>query len=46
MHCYRCHGNMIEVTIVNKRGQEYRAIVCVECGRLYSKDRIFKNGRW
>lgn len=42
MHCYRCYGDMVEVTIVNKKGRVHKAVVCVDCGRIYSKEGIFK----
>lgn len=45
MYCFRCYGQMVKVTIVDKRQREHKAIVCTECGRLYSRDRIFKKVR-
>ncbi|MDR7856327.1 hypothetical protein [Tissierella sp.] len=42
MLCFRCLGDMVQVMIVNRRGREYRALVCTKCGRTYSKDRLFK----
>lgn len=33
---------MVEVKLVNLRGQIQKAIVCTYCGRLYSKDKAFK----
>lgn len=45
MACYRCHGKMVKVTIINTWGREHNAIVCTECGRIYSKEGIFKEVR-
>jgi len=42
MYCFRCYGQMVKVTIVDKRKREHDAIVCTECGRFYSKDPFFK----
>lgn len=42
MACYRCYGEMVKVTIVSIWGKEHSAIVCTSCGRIYSKDTIFK----
>jgi len=45
MYCFRCYGQMVKITIVDKRQREHDAIVCIECGRLYSKDPLFKRAR-
>lgn len=45
MYCYRCYGEMVKVTIVDKRDRKHNAIVCTECGRIYSKDWFFKKAR-
>lgn len=43
--CFRCYAEMVKVTIINTWGIEKSALVCTECGRIYSKDYIFKKAR-
>ncbi len=40
--CFRCHSEMVLVTLVDIWGQAYTAIACPECGRFYSRYKEFR----
>ena len=40
--CHKCNSKMVTVTIVDRYEIHHKALVCTYCGRLFSRDRYFK----
>lgn len=42
MLCPKCHSNMVEVIIAKIGDREHIGMVCPKCGRIISRDTMFK----
>lgn len=42
IRCNKCNSRMIQVKLIDLKGQTYKALVCTYCGHISSKDRPFK----